>query len=244
MKEVRFFYTPVISGSLPEDEAKHAVRVLRMKEGDEINLMDGKGTFYRAEITTASNHHCLYRIIEEEKQERAWSGSIHLAVAPTKLNERIEWLVEKATEIGWDRVSFLNCQFSERRNIKTERVEKIVVSAAKQSHKAWMPDVDEMQTFKDFVKQWGLQEGNVQDGVQRFICHCNEGKKPHLKDMLKNGQDCIVMIGPEGDFSTEEVKFAEKYGFQSVSLGTSRLRTETAALVAVHLMQLSLAIAD
>ena len=169
MKEVRFFYTPVISGSLPEDEAKHVVRVLRMKEGDEINLMDGKGTFYRAEITTASNHHCLYRIIEEEKQERAWSGSIHLAVAPTKLNERIERKIEKATEIGWDRVSFLNCQFSERRNIKTERVEKIVMSAAKQSHKAWMPDVDEMQTFKDFVKQWGLQEGNVQDGVQRFI---------------------------------------------------------------------------
>ena len=244
MKEVRFFYTPTVSGSLPEDEAKHAVRVLRMQEGDEINLMDGCGTFYRAEITTASNHHCLYKIIEEEKQERAWSGSIHLAVAPTKLNERIEWLVEKATEIGWDRVSFLNCQFSERRNIKTERVEKIVVSAAKQSHKAWMPDVDEMQTFKDFVKQWGLQEGSGQDGIQRFICHCNEGNQPHLKDMLKNGQDCIVMIGPEGDFSTEEVKFAEKYGFQSVSLGTSRLRTETAALVAVHLMQLSQAIAD
>ena len=206
--------------------------------------MDGCGTFYRAEITTASNHRCLYRIIEEEKQERAWRGNIHLAVAPTKLNERIEWFVEKATEIGWDRLSFLNCQFSERRNIKTERIEKIVVSAAKQSHKAWMPYIDEMQTFKDFIKQWGLQEGKEQDGVQRFICHCNEGKKPHLKDMLKSGQDSIVLIGPEGDFSIEEVKFAEEYGFQSVSLGTSRLRTETAALVAVHLMQLSQSIAD
>jgi 16S rRNA (uracil1498-N3)-methyltransferase len=244
MKEVRFFYTPEISGSLPEEEAKHVVRVLRMKEGDEINLMDGCGTFYRAEITTASNHRCLYRIIEEEKQVRAWKGNIHLAVAPTKLNERIEWFVDKATEIGCDRLSFLNCQFSERRNIKTERIEKIVVSAAKQSHKAWMPYIDEMQTFKDFIKQWGLQEGKEQDGVQRFICHCNEGKKPALKDMMKSGPDSYVLIGPECDFLIEEVKFAEEYGFQSVSLGTSRLRTETAALVAVHLMQLSQSIAD
>jgi 16S rRNA (uracil1498-N3)-methyltransferase len=233
-----------VSGSLPEDEAKHAVRVLRMKEGDEIYLMDGCGTFYKAEITTASNHHCLYKIIEEEKQTRAWAGNIHLAVAPTKLNERMEWLVEKATEIGWDRVSFLNCQFSERRNIKTERIEKIVVSATKQSHKAWMPAVDEMQSFKDFVEQWGLHAGQENDGIQRFICHCNEGKKPHLKDLTRNGQDCIVMIGPEGDFSLEEVRMAEEHGFQSVSLGNSRLRTETAALVAVHLMQLSQSLND
>jgi 16S rRNA (uracil1498-N3)-methyltransferase len=244
MKEVRFFYTPTVSGSLPEDEAKHAVRVLRMKEGDEIYLMDGCGTFYKAEITTASNHHCLYKIIEEEKQTRAWAGNIHMAVAPTKLNERMEWLVEKATEIGWDRVSFLNCQFSERRNIKTERIEKIVVSATKQSHKAWMPVVDEMQSFKDFVEQWGLPAGQENDGVQRFICHCNEGKKPHLKDLTRNGLDCIVMIGPEGDFSLEEVRMAEEHGFQSVSLGSSRLRTETAALVAVHLMQLSQSLSD
>ena len=244
MKEVRFFYTPTVSDSLPEDEAKHAVRVLRMKEGDEIYLMDGCGTFYKAEITTASNHHCLYKIIEEEKQTRAWAGNIHLAVAPTKLNERMEWLVEKATEIGWDRVSFLNCQFSERRNIKTERIEKIVVSATKQSHKAWMPVVDEMQSFKDFVEQWGLHAGQENDSVQRFICHCNEGKKPHLKDLTRNGLDCIVMIGPEGDFSLEEVRMAEEHGFQSVSLGSSRLRTETAALVAVHLMQLSQSLSD
>lgn len=244
MKEVRFFYTPTVSGSLPEDEAKHVVRVLRMKEGDEINLMDGCGTFYRAEITTASNHHCLYKIIEEEKQERAWSGNIHLAVAPTKLNERIEWLVEKATEIGWDRVSFLNCQFSERRSIKTERVEKIVISATKQSHKAWIPVVDEMQSFKHFIEQWGLPDGKENDGIQRFICHCHEGKRTHLKNLIHKGQDCIVMIGPEGDFSLEEVRLAEKYGFQSVSLGSSRLRTETAALVAVHIMQLSQSLDD
>lgn len=238
MKEVRFFYDPALSGSLPEEEAKHAVRVLRLSEGDEINLMDGCGTFYKAEITTASNHHCLYKIIEEEKQSRAWKGHIHLAVAPTKLNDRIEWLAEKATEIGWDRVSFLNCRFSERKTIKIERIEKIVVSATKQSHKAWIPCVDELVSFEEFVMQFGLPEGTYDDSVQRFICHCHEGDKPHLQNMLKKGKDAIVMIGPEGDFSIEEVALAEQYGFKPVTLGASRLRTETAALVAVHLMQL------
>ena len=236
MKEVRYFYDPDLSGSLPEEEAKHVVRVLRMKEGDIINLMDGRGSFHEADITTASNHRCLYRILSSCEQTRPWAGKIHLAVAPTKLNDRIEWLAEKATEIGWDRVSFLNCQFSERRNIKTERIEKILVSATKQSHKAWIPQVDEMLSFKDFVKEFGNSSGN--DDTDRFICHCYEGEKPHLKDVLKKGRNCIVMIGPEGDFSVEEVALAEQYGFKPVTLGTSRLRTETAALVAVHLMQL------
>jgi 16S rRNA (uracil1498-N3)-methyltransferase len=178
----------------------------------------------------------LYRILSSCEQTRPWAGKIHLAVAPTKLNDRIEWLAEKATEIGWDRVSFLNCQFSERRNIKTERIEKILVSATKQSHKAWIPQVDEMLSFKDFVKEFGNSSGN--DDTDRFICHCYEGEKPHLKDVVKKGRNCIVMIGPEGDFSVEEVALAEQYGFKPVTLGTSRLRTETAALVAVHLMQL------
>jgi len=238
MKEVRYFYSPDVSGALPEEEAKHVVRVLRMKAGDRINLMDGCGTFYLAEITAADNHHCLYKIISEEMQERAWSGSIHLAVAPTKLNDRMEWLAEKATEIGWDRVSFLDCRFSERKSIKTERIEKIAQSAVKQSHKAWMPAVDEMAPFSAFVKQYGRQLGAVDDGKQRFICHCYEGEKPHLKDVLIKGKDTIVMIGPEGDFSIEEVQMALEYGFRPVTLGKSRLRTETAALVAVHLMQL------
>lgn len=239
MKEIRYFYDPELSGTLPEEEAKHVVRVLRMKEGDKINLMDGRGTFYLAEITTASNHHCLYKIIEQEKQERAWEGNIHLAVAPTKLNDRMEWLAEKATEIGLDRVTFLDCRFSERRNIKTERIEKIVQSAVKQSHKAWVPVIDEMVSFDAFIKQWGLQPGMEDDGIQRFICHCYEGDKTHLNDVLIKGKDAIVMIGPEGDFSVEEVKMALEHGFCPVTLGKSRLRTETAALVAVHLMQLA-----
>jgi 16S rRNA (uracil1498-N3)-methyltransferase len=236
MKEIRYFYDPGLSGSLPEEEAKHVTRVLRMKEGDVINLMDGCGGFHEAEITTASNHRCLYRILSSNKQSRPWAGEIHLAVAPTKLNDRIEWLAEKATEIGWDRVSFLDCQFSERHNIKTERIEKIVVSATKQSHKAWLPKVEEMLSFKDFIKKFG--NASSDDDTDRFICHCYEGEKPHLKNLVKKGRNCIVMIGPEGDFSVEEVALAEQYGFKPVTLGASRLRTETAALVAVHLMQL------
>ncbi len=237
MKETRFFYDPALNGQLPEDEAKHAVRVLRLGEGDRIHLMDGRGVFAEAEITMAANHRCLYRIVEREEQQPAWEGHLHLAMAPTKLNDRVEWFAEKATEIGFDHLSFLRCQFSERKEIKTERIEKIVVSAMKQSHKAWLPRVDGMQNFKDFVQ--ADREG------RKFICHCYSGAdvgeetpRPFLLDALQEGGSATVLIGPEGDFSVEEVRLALRCGFRSVSLGTSRLRTETAALVAVHLMQI------
>lgn len=243
MKELRFFYTPQPqSGELLQDEAQHAVRVLRLGTGDELNLMDGDGKFYRAEITTATGHRCLYRILEEEQQERAWKGRIHLAMSPTKLNDRIEWFAEKATEIGIDEFSFLDCQFSERRVLKSDRIDKIVVSAAKQSHKAWKPIVNEMTAFRKFVTQ--------ERAGQKFICHCYNQEdidgdsiqaqtaKPHLKDVVLPDEECTVLIGPEGDFSVEEVRLAQANGFQSVTLGTSRLRTETAGLVAVHIMQL------
>ena len=231
MKEERYFYQPDVAlGELTKDDTQHAVRVLRMTEGDEVWLMDGQGTFYRAEITAASNHRCAYRIMETLPQQRAWLGHLHLAMAPTKLNDRTEWLVEKATEVGLDELSFLDCQFSERRTLKTERIEKIVVAAMKQSRKAWKPQVNEMQSFRQFV---------TTDRVgQKFICHCYEGDKPYLLDMLKPGQDATVLIGPEGDFSIDEVRQAEVNGYTSVSLGRSRLRTETAALVAAHLMQI------
>ena len=233
MKETRYFYDPQLSGSLPEEEARHVVRVLRMSEGDEINIMDGNGTFHRAVITAAANHRCLYRVMESKPQERLWNGHIHLAVAPTKLNERMEWLAEKATEIGWDEVTFLDCQFSERSTIKIERIGKIVVSAVKQSHKAWIPRVNDMTSFKEFVL---AQEKKV--GQQNFICHCYEGDKPFLMEQVGQSGDALVMIGPEGDFSIAEVDFAREHGFVAVSLGNSRLRTETAALAAVHMMQI------
>ena len=239
MKEVRFFYTPSpLKGELPSDEAQHALRVLRMGIGDELYLMDGQGRFHRAIITEADNHHCRYRIEESIEQQPEWHGSIHLAVAPTKHMDRMEWLAEKATEVGWDCLTLLNCRFSERKVVKTDRLEKIVIAAMKQSHKAWKPQVEETESFKQFITRKDLPE-------QRFIAHCyNEaelsgGSKPFLLDVLLSQQPALVLVGPEGDFSVDEVKAAEVNGFRPVSLGSSRLRTETAALVAVHLMRLA-----
>lgn len=239
MKETRFFFVPDARSrvELPQDEANHATRVLRLAEGDDFFIMDGEGYFFRAIITIATNHRCLYKIIDIMPQERAWEGHIHLAMAPTKLNDRTEWFAEKATEIGLDELSFLDCKFSERRVIKCERIDKILISAVKQSHKAWKPILNEMTPFERFVQQ--ERKGD------KFICHCynqediGEGEeKPLLMDVLRRGVETTVMVGPEGDFSIDEVRLALKNGYRSVSLGTSRLRTETAALVAVHMMQL------
>lgn len=239
MKEIRYFYAPEAQTSteLPEEEAKHALRVLRLGIGDEINLMDGRGNYFRAEITAATGHRCIYRIVETLPQQKDWLGHIHLAMAPTKLNDRVEWMAEKATEIGMDELSFLDCQYSERRVIKCERIDKIIVSAVKQSHKAWKPTLNEMQSFRQFVSE--EREGD------KFICHCydesdieGEGEKPLLWDIVRRGIPTTVLIGPEGDFSVEEVRTAISHGYRSVSLGKSRLRTETAALSAVHIMQI------
>lgn len=238
MKEQHFFYDPRLDGRLPDDEARHAARVLRLQPGDELFLMDGRGSFYRATLTAVSNHACLYRIDAEMPQEPAWRGHLHLAMAPTKLMDRTEWLAEKATEIGLDELTFLDCQFSERHVVKTDRIDRILVSAMKQSRKAAKPLLGEMVAFRQFV-------GTERRG-DRFICHCYEpadvgqgSAKPFLGDVLQPGQPATVMIGPEGDFSIDEVRLAEQLGFRSVSLGRSRLRTETAALVAVHLMQIA-----
>lgn len=226
------FYTPDIQNraELPAEEASHAVRVLRLQAGDEVTLTDGKGNFYRAEISVASNKRCLVNILETQPQEPLWQGHLHIAMAPTKNMDRTEWFAEKATEIGFDELTFLNCRFSERKVIKTERIQKILVSAIKQSLKARLPRLNEMTDFNKFVRQ--------PFNGQKFIAHCYEGEKPLLKDILKQGEDVLVLIGPEGDFSEEEVKTAVAQGFQPVSLGRSRLRTETAALVACHILNL------
>ena len=240
MREVRFFYVPNANSvnELPEEEAQHAVRVLRMEMGDEMMLMDGEGVFYRAVVTEATKKRCLYRIEETLPQERQWQPHLHLAMAPTKNMDRTEWFAEKATEIGFDELTFLKCRWSERTVIKTERIEKILVSAMKQSHKAWKPVLNEMTDFKAFLQEIEKRE----QPMQKFICHCYEeeglGAKVMLKEAVKSGEDVLVLVGPEGDFSIDEVKMAEAQGFQSVTLGKSRLRTETAALVAVHIMNL------
>ena len=252
MKEVRYFYVPDAANQveLPAEEATHALRVLRLKGGDEIFLMDGEGSFYSAEVTAASSKRCLYEIKENMPQKRAWKGHIHLAIAPTKMMERIEWMAEKATEIGFDELSFLNCQFSERKVVKTPRIDKIVISAVKQSHKAWKPVVNELESFKEFIL-------TPRPG-RKFICHCYEEveKKDFFTEInsccmdsdasqdssasQESGADDItVLVGPEGDFSIDEVRLAVENGYESVSLGTSRLRTETAGLVAVHMAHIA-----
>ena len=243
MKEVRYFYVPDAANQveLPAEEATHALRVLRLKGGDEIFLMDGEGSFFRAEVTAASSKRCLYEIKENMPQKRAWKGHIHLAIAPTKMMERIEWMAEKATEIGFDELSFLNCQFSERKVVKTPRIDKIVISAVKQSHKAWKQVVNELESFKEFIQ-------TPRPG-RKFICHCYEEveKKDFFTEINScsdasqgsDADDITVLVGPEGDFSIDEVRLALENGYESVSLGTSRLRTETAGLVAVHMAHIA-----
>ena len=236
MKETRFFFVPDAAHQqeLPQDEAMHAMRVLRLKGGDELFLMDGEGSFYRAQVTIAATRNCYYEILETLPQERQWQGRLHLAIAPTKMLDRIEWMLEKATEVGVDEVSFLNCAFSERKLLKLPRLEKIVISAVKQSRKAWKPQLHEITTFKKFIA--AHQEG------PRYIAHCyDEIPRVNLFDELcrQESDDALVMIGPEGDFSIEEVRMAVDAGFVSVDLGKSRLRTETAGLSAVMMMQLA-----
>lgn len=229
---MHLFYTPDIATTLelPQDEAAHAIRVLRLAEGSEVMLTDGKGSFYRAEIDMISGKRCYVRIVETITPDPLWRGHLHLAMAPTKNMDRIEWFAEKATEIGFDELTFLDCRFSERRVVKTERVEKILVSAMKQSLKPTLPVLNGMTPFDKFVSQ--PFEG------QKFIAHCYEGEKEALLQALQPGENALVLIGPEGDFSPEEVQKAMIYGFRPITLGRSRLRTETAALVAVHMMNI------
>ncbi len=229
---MHLFYTPDIATTLelPQDEAAHALRVLRLTEGAEVMLTDGKGSFYRAEIDIISGKRCYMRIVETITPEPMWKGHLHLAMAPTKNMDRIEWFAEKATEIGFDELTFLDCRFSERKVVKTERVEKILVSAMKQSLKPTLPILNGMTPFDKFI--------NYRFGGKKFIAHCYDGDKLPLMQALQCGEDALVLIGPEGDFSPEEVQKAIDNGFQPITLGRSRLRTETAALVAVHTMNL------
>ncbi len=237
MKEVRYFYVPDAAhvNELPADEASHAVRVLRLAAGDEMMLMDGKGQFFRAVVTVASNHHCMYDIQEILPQVRPWEGHIHLAIAPTKLMDRMEWMVEKAVEIGVDEITFLDCKFSERKVVKTERIDKIVVSAMKQSRKAWKTELHPIVSLRDFI--------TADRGGARYIAHCyEEVERAYLFEELRHlpaSEAVTVLIGPEGDFSIDEVQEAVAHGFRSIHLGESRLRTETAGLSAVMMAQLS-----
>ena len=222
------FFAPDIytTWELPEEESAHCLRVLRLGVGDELEVTDGKGNILRTAIVSTAGKRCKVEMIEERRVEKGWNGNLTIAIAPTKNMDRIEWLAEKATEIGWDKVSFLNCRFSERKVIKTDRIESIVVSAMKQSLKFHKPVVEEMTDFKKFIL--------AEHKGAKFIAHCYENEKRELSDALVPGEDATILIGPEGDFSKEEVEAAIGAGFIPVSLGNSRLRTETAGLVACH----------
>lgn len=225
---MQIFYAPDIESTLvlPEEESGHCVRVMRLAEGDEIMITDGKGNFYRTSITNAHPKHCQVEITSSWQPEKPWDAYIHIAVAPTKNMDRMEWFAEKATEIGIDEITCLNCRFSERKEVKTARLEKILVSAMKQSQKALLPQLNRMTDFKQFVRQ--------PFNGRKFIAHCEEGEKPLIKSIYRPGENVLILIGPEGDFSPEEIKSAEENGFEAISLGKSRLRTETAALTACH----------
>lgn len=226
---MNIFYTPDITDddyTLSAEESKHCVRVLRMAEGESVVLVDGRGNRYDGEIDRAEAKGCRVRILRRTEHYGSRPFRLHLAIAPTKQMERMEWMVEKCTEMGIDAVTMLATEHSERREVKTERLDKVAVAAMKQSLKAYLPEVHPMTEFRRFVASC--------TETQRFIAHCREGEKKRLDEACRPGEDAVVLIGPEGDFSAEEVAFAEEHGFVPVTLGTSRLRTETAGIVACH----------
>ena len=225
------FYCPDIADTLTlgEEDSKHCVKVLRMGEGDVIEVVDGNGTLYSCRITMAHPKRCAIEVLEKCSQPPHWGNSITLAIAPTKVMDRMEWLVEKCVEIGVDRIIPLRCHNSERTVLKTERLRKIMVSAMKQSLKATLPRLDEMTPIEQVLAE-------PFDGI-RCIAYCDEmlprEERRTLADVYLPGKDALVLIGPEGDFSPEEVKAATAAGFVPMTLGESRLRTETAGLMAV-----------
>ena len=231
---MQLFYVPDISGPeviLNETESKHAIRVLRLPHGAHIQIIDGEGGFYEARVTDANPKKCKLEIIDSRQEFGKKNFKLHIAIAPTKNIDRFEWFLEKCTEIGIDEITPILSEHSERKVIKPERLEKILVSAMKQSVKAYVPKLNELTTFKAFIGQ--------DSDAKKYIAHCNDGKKEHLKNIVSEGDDVLLLIGPEGDFSPEEVEWAKEYGFDEISLGTARLRTETAGVVACHIVNLA-----
>lgn len=228
---MQLFYSPDITPNalctLDPEESRHAVRVLRLRQGDPIAVADGCGTLHHCTILEANDKACVVEAINSEFRTQNSELKIHLAVAPTKNPSRMEWLVEKAVEMGVGGIILLQCDHSERTFLKTERLQKIALSAMKQSLRTVLPAIHEAVGFREWI-------GSVRDSELRLIAHC-EADQPRtpLGEALKPGQAATVLIGPEGDFSPEEIALALQCGFQPVSLGPSRLRTETAALYAV-----------
>lgn len=212
-----------------KEESKHIIKVLRKKEGDVIYITDGKGRLFHSEILIASEKKCEVKIINHQNFEPK-SYKLHIAIAPTKMNDRMEWFLEKATEIGIDEISPIICDHSERKQFKIDRAEKIIQAAMKQSHQFYLPKINEAISFSEFIKK--------ETSYSKYIAHCEKNKKELLKNCVDQNQDILILIGPEGDFSLKEISLALKNNFIGVSLGNTRLRTETAAVVACHTVAL------
>ncbi len=227
---MQLFYNPDINSnsdmfSFDKEDSKHIVKVLRKKEGDILHVTNGLGSLFSTEITSASDRKCSVKIVKTETAQPS-DFYIHLAVAPTKMNDRFEWFLEKATEMGIHEITPIICDHSERKVIKTERFDKIIQSAMKQSLQFFLPKLNEPISLKDFINQ--KHEGNL------CIAHCEETDKKLLKDVIKPKEKYVILIGPEGDFSEKEIQLALTNNYIPVSLGNTRLRTETAAVVACH----------
>jgi len=235
IKADKLFYTPDFVGNttnytMPEEESQHAVKVLRMQAGERIHLINGQGGLFEAEIVNPHAKRCELKILSSMFEFGKRKTHLHIAIAPTKMNERLEWFLEKATEIGVDEITPVICRYSERKEVKQVRLEKILVAAMKQSVKAYLPKLNEASTFDELI--------NHSTASQKFIAHCYEENKRMLKEVYTKDSDALILIGPEGDFSPEEIQKAIQVGFIPVSLGNSRLRTETAGVVACHTVNL------
>ena len=216
-----------------EVETRHCLQVLRHQAGDTVHFIDGVGGLYEGKIHETAKRHFVVKIAERRLEEKKEGGRLHLAIAPTKNIDRFEWFLEKATELGVDEITPLLCKHSERKKIRTDRLEKILLTATKQSLRARLPVLHDLVSFADFIKKC-----ETTNGEDRYIAHCRFSEIPHLKDNCRCGRNVIMLIGPEGDFSEREVAAANDCGFESVSLGKARLRTETAGIAACHIVQL------
>lgn len=230
---MQLFYAPQITlpeYTLAEEESKHAIKVLRLSVGDTLHITDGRGTLHLCQVVSDSAKHCTVRVLESQHEFEKRNYTLTMAVAPTKNIDRYEWFLEKATEIGVDNFVALESEHSERRIIKPERELKVITAAVKQSLKAYHPTLEDMTDFKKFVTR-------DFDG-RKFIAHCGEAikGKSYLASTLAAGENAVILIGPEGDFSPEEVRLAVENGFEEITLGTQRFRTETAAVMAVAMV--------
>jgi len=226
---MQLFYNPNINTELKtlyfnKEESRHIVKVLRKSDGDQLHITDGKGKLFEVELLQAHDKKCLVEIKSWKDKPKTWDYYLHIAIAPTKMNDRFEWFLEKATEIGIDEITPIICEHSERRQLKVERMEKVILSAMKQSLKFQLPVLNEPIKYSDFIakKNWDLG----------LIAHCEDGQKNHLKSHFPNRKKIMILIGPEGDFSPSEIELAISQGIKPVTLGENRLRTETAGVVA------------